>query len=137
VQTVNNGLSGEPEAGDVVVLTYGGVVNPDLILSGWDGSTTTVTAHIGTYNSDDWLYFMDAADSTWLSGLGGVDLVGDYANPAGATFTNSQMTLAGSTVTIVLGTASNHIRRDTSAQDMVWWTYHGNVGESGLSDQNF
>jgi hypothetical protein len=72
-----------------------------------------------------------------LSGLGGVDLVGDYANPAGATFTNSQMTLAGSTVTIVLGTASNHIRRDTSAQDMVWWTYHGNVGESGLSDQNF
>jgi hypothetical protein len=137
VQTVNNGLSGEPEAGDVVVLTYGGVVNPDLILSGWDGSTTNVTAHIDTYNSDDWLYFMDAADSTWLSGLGGVDLVGDYANPAGATFTNSQMTLAGSTVTIVLGTASNHIRRDTSAQDMVWWTYHGNANESGLSDPNF
>jgi hypothetical protein len=47
------------------------------------------------------------------------------------------MTLAGSTVTIVLGTASNHIRRDTSAQDMVWWTYHGNANESGLSDPNF
>ena len=44
------------------------------------------------------------------------------------------MTLAGSTVTIVLGTASNHIRRDTSAQNMVWWTYHGNAGESGLPD---
>jgi hypothetical protein len=130
-------LSGKPEAGDEVVLTYGGVVNPDLILSGWDGSTTTVTAHIGTYSSDDWLYFMDAADSTWLSGLGGVDLVGNYSSSAGATFTNAQMTLAGSTVTIVLGTASGSILRDTSAQNMVWWTYHGNAGESGLSDQNF
>ena len=137
MQTVNNGLSGKPEAGDVVVLTYAGVVNPDLILSGWDGSATTVTAHIGTYNSDDWLYFMDAADSTWLSGLGGVDLVGNYSNPSGATFATSQMTLAGSTVTIVLGTASGSILRDTSAQGMVWWTYHGNANESGLSDQNF
>ena len=137
MQTVDHGLSGKPEAGDVVILTFGGVVNPDLILSGWDGSTTTVTAHIGTYLSDDWLYFMDAADSTWLSGLGGVDLVGNYSSTAGATFANSQMTLAGNTVTIVLGTASGSILRDTSAQTMVWWTYHGNVGESGLSDQNF
>jgi hypothetical protein len=137
VQTVNNGLSGKPEAGDVVVLTYGGVVNPNLILSGWDGSPTTVTAHIGTYSSDDWLYFMDAVDNTWLSGLGGVDLVGNYSSTAGATFATSQMTLTGSTVTIVLGTASGSILRDTSAQNMVWWTYHGNIGESGLSDQNF
>jgi hypothetical protein len=112
-------------------------VNPDLILSGWDGSTTTVTAHIDTYSSDDWLYFMDASDSTWLSGLGGVDLIGNYANPAGATFANSQMTLAGSTVTIVLGTASGTIHRDTSTVEMVWWTYYGSVNESGLSDQNF
>jgi hypothetical protein len=137
VQTVDHGLSGRPEAGDELVLTYAGVVNPDLILAGWDGSTTTVTAHIDTYNSDDWLYFMDAANSTWLSGLGGVDLVGNYANPSGATFANSQMTLAGSTVTIVLGTASGTIHRDTSAEEMVWWTYHGSVDESGVSDQNF
>jgi hypothetical protein len=137
VQTVNHGLGGKPEAGDEVVLTYGGAVNPDLILSGWDGSTTTVTAHIDRYNSDDWLYFMNAADSSFLAGLGGVDLVGNYANPGGATFANSQMTLAGSTVTIVLGTASGTIFRDTSAEDMVWWTYHGSVAESGLSDPNF
>jgi hypothetical protein len=121
----------------VVVLTYAGVVNPDLILSGWNGSARTITAHIGTYNSDDWLYFMDAADTAWLSGLGGVDLVGNYSNPAGATFANSQMTLAGSTVTILLGTASGTIFRDTSGQDMVWWTYHGSANESGLIDPNF
>ena len=137
MQTVNHGLSGKPEAGDEVILTFGGVVNPALILPGWDGSTTTVTAHIGTYNSEDWLYFMNAADSSFLFGLGGVDLVGNHSNPAGATFANSQMTLTGSTVTIVLGTASGTIFRDTSAADMIWWTYHGTADESGLSDQNF
>jgi hypothetical protein len=47
------------------------------------------------------------------------------------------MTLAGSTVTIVLGTASGTIHRDTSTVEMVWWTYYGSVNESGLSDQNF
>jgi hypothetical protein len=135
VQTVNHGLSGKPEAGDEVVLTFGGVVNPDLILSGWDGSTTTVTANIGTYNSEDWLYFTDPADDSFLLGLGGVELIGNYA--AGATFANSQMTLTGSTVTIVLGTASGTIFRDTSAEDMVWWTFQGNADESGVSDSNF
>jgi hypothetical protein len=137
VQTVDHGLSGKPEAGDEIVLTYDSAVNPDLILAGWDGSTTTVTAHIDTYSSDDWLYFMDAADSSFLAGLGGVDLIGNYANPAGATFANSQMTLAGSTITIVLGTASGTIFRDTSAKDMFWWTYQGSATESGLSDPNF
>ena len=137
MQTINHGLSGKPEAGDELVLTYGGAVNPDLILSGWDGSTTTVNAHIDTYIFDDWLYFLDSADSSFLAGLGAVDLEGTYSSSAGATFANSQMTLAGSTVTIVLGTASGTILRDTSAQNMLWWTYHGYVGESGLSDQNF
>jgi hypothetical protein len=137
VQTVDHGLSGKPEAGDEVQLTFGGTVNPDLILSGWDGSATTVTAHIDTYNSDDWLYFKDAADNSFLLGLGGVDLTGNYASSSGATFAGSQMTLTGNTVTIVLGTPSGTIYRDTSAQDMVWWTFDGIATESGPSDSNF
>jgi hypothetical protein len=137
VQTIDHGLSGKPEAGDEVLLTFGGAVNPALILAGWDGAATAVTAHIGTFGSEDWLYFMDAADSSWLSGLGGVDLVGNYSNPSGAKFANSQMTLSGNTVTIVLGTASGTIFRDTSLRDMLWWTYKGTVYESGPSDQNF
>jgi hypothetical protein len=117
------------------VLTFGGVVNPSLILSGWDGSTTSVTAHIDTYNSEDWLYFTNPADSSFLTGLGGVELLGDYAN--GATFANSQMTLTGNTVTIALGTASGTIYRDPSAKEMFWWTYQGNANESGNPDSNF
>jgi hypothetical protein len=117
------------------VLTFGGAVNPDLILWGWDGSTTSVIAHIGTYSSEDWLYFTNPADSSFLAGLGGVELMGDYAS--GATFANSQMTLTGSTVTIVLGTASGTIFRDPSAKEMVWWTYQGTADESGNPDSNF
>ena len=96
-----------------------------------------MTAHLGTYSSEDWLYFMDAADSSWLSALGGVDLVGNYSNPSGATFANSEMTLSGNTVKIVLGTASGAIFRDTSLKNMLWWTYKGYVYETGPADQNF
>ena len=66
MQTVDHGLSGKPEAGDVDHFTFAGVVNPDLILSGWDGSTTTVTAHFGTYRTNDWLYVRDASDEHLL-----------------------------------------------------------------------
>ena len=138
VQTVNHGISGKPEAGDAVLLTFSGAVDPDLVLSGWDGSATSVTAHISTFSgSEDWLYFMDASDSSWLSGLGGVDLSGNYSNAGGATFANSQMTLSGNTVTIVLGTSSGNTHKTNSAADMVWWTYKGTAGESGASDVEF
>jgi methionyl-tRNA synthetase len=44
VDAVNgSGQAGRPDAGDTVTFTYAGVVNPDLILSGWDGSATSVT----------------------------------------------------------------------------------------------
>jgi hypothetical protein len=135
VQTVDHGVRGKPEAGDEVVLTFGGVVNPDLILSGWDGSTTPITVKIDASSGEDWLTFRDQADSSFLLGLGGVELGGDYAD--GATFANSQMTLTGSTVTIVLGTASGTIFRDPSAKNMVWWTSNGSAIESGHPDSNF
>src|SRR4029079_11833518 len=91
VQAVDFGTSGKAEAGDHVLLTFGGTVNPDLILAGWDGSATSITAHIQTYNSADWLFFYDAADTNWLSGLGGVDLVAHYTNPADVAVPTPQM----------------------------------------------
>jgi len=136
VQTVNNGLSGEPEAGDVVVLTYGGVVNPDLILSGWDGSATAVTVRFDDNTNDDVLTVRNPSDGSLLTGLGQIQLNGDYCG--GTTlFTGSQMTLSGSTVTIVLGTASGTPTRDPSAKDMAWTTLQGSATESGHPDSNF
>jgi len=47
------------------------------------------------------------------------------------------MTLSGSTVTIVLGTASGTPTRDPSAKDMAWTTLQGSATESGHPDSNF
>jgi hypothetical protein len=136
VDAVNgSGQAGRPEAGDTVTFTYAGAVDPDLILSGWDGSTTPVTVRLDD-GSTDVLTVRDPSDGSVLAGLGLIQLNGDYCG--GTTlFTNSQMTLSGSAVTIVLGTVSGTPSRDPSAKDMVWWTLQGSATESGHPDSNF
>jgi hypothetical protein len=137
VDAVNgSGQQGRPETGDTVTFTYAGVVNPDLILSGWDGSATAVTVRFDDNTNDDVLTVRNPSDGSLLTGLGQIQLNGDYCG--GTTlFTGSQMTLSGSTVTIVLGTASGTPTRDPSAKDMVWTTLQGSATESGHPDSNF
>ena len=131
-----SGQQGRAEAGDIVTFTYAGVVNPDLILYGWDGSPTAVTVRLDDNSTDDVLTVRDPADGSTLAGLGLIQLNGDYCG--GTTlFTGSQMTLSGGTVTIVLGTVSGTPSRDPSAKDMVWWTLQGSATESGHPDSNF
>ena len=131
-----SGQQGRPETGDTVTFTYAGVVNPDLILSGWNGSATSVTVRFDDNTNDDVLTVRDPSDGSTLTGLGLIQLNGDYCG--GTTlFTGSQMTLSGSTVTIVLGTVSGTPMRDPSAKEMVWWTLHGWATESGHPDSNF
>ena len=131
-----SGQAGRPEAGDTLTFTYAGVVDPDLILSGWDGSATPVTVRFDDNNTHDVLTVRDPSDGSVLTGLGQIQLNGDYCG--GTTlFTGSQMTLSGSTVTIVLGTGSGTPSRDPSAKDMVWSTSQGSATESGHPDSNF
>jgi hypothetical protein len=112
------------------------VVDSDLILSGWDGSATAATVRLDDNSKDDVLTVRDPSDGSILTGLGLVELNGDYCG--GTTlFTGSQMTLTGSTVTIVLGTVSGTPSRDPSAKDMVWTTPQGSATESGHPDSNF
>jgi hypothetical protein len=77
----------------------------------------------------------DASDDSLLAALGSVQLDRDYASSAA--FTGSQMSLSGSTITIVLGTPSGTISRDPSAKALVWTTPHGSVTESGHPDSDF
>ena len=131
-----SGQQGRPETGDTVTFTYAGVVDPDLILSGWDGSATSVTVRFDDNTNDDVLTVRDPSDGSILTGLGQVELNGDYCG--GTTlFTGSQMTLTGSTVTIVLGAVSGTPSRDPSAKGMVWTTPHGSATELGHPDSNF
>lgn len=135
--TDGGGTTGLAETGDVVGFTYGGTVNPDLILSGWNGSAVGVTVRIAGNGPNDVLTVHDASNDSLLTGLGTVDLNGNHANGTSMDFTASQMTLSGSTVTIVLGTPVGTAHRDTTAKAMVWTTLQGNATESGPLDADF
>jgi hypothetical protein len=135
--TDSGGTVGLAETGDVVTFTYAGTVDPDLILSGWNGSTTGVTVRIAGNGPNDVLSVHDPSDDSVLTGLGAVALGGNHANGTSMDFTGSQMTLSGNTVTIVLGTPVGAAHRDTTAKAMTWTTSQGTATESGPSDADF
>jgi hypothetical protein len=78
-----------------------------------------------------------AAPRSALAQLGQVDLAGNYANGTLLDFTASQMTLSGSTVTIVLGTRSGTAHHHTTPTTMVWTNPEGTATESGPVDVEF
>jgi hypothetical protein len=135
--TDGGGTVGLAETGDVVTLTYGGTVNPDLILSGWNGSAIGVTVQIAGNGPNDTLTVHEASNGSTLTGLGSVDLNGNHSNSTSMDFTGAQMTLSGNTVTIVLGTPVGSAHRDTTAKAMTWSTNQGSATESGALDADF
>jgi hypothetical protein len=135
--TDGGGTVGLAETGDVVTFTCAGTVNPGLILSGWNGSATGVTVRIAGNGPNDVLDVHNASDDSALAGLGSVDLHGNHANGTSMDFTGSQMTLSGTTVTIVLGTPVGTAHRDTTAKAMTWTTPQGTAPESGPLDPDF
>jgi hypothetical protein len=135
--TDGGGTVGLAEAGDFVTFSYAGTVNPDLILSGWNGSAVGVTVRIAGNGPNDALTIHDGSDDSDLAGLGTVDLNGNHANSTSMDFTGSQMTLSGSTVTIVLGTPVGTAHRDTTAKAITWTTSQGTAAESGSLDADF
>jgi hypothetical protein len=135
VQTVDHGQAGRPETGDELLLKFGSAADPAAILPGWNGSATAVTVHFEGVG-DDLITVLDPSTGTALTELGWIQANRDYTT-GGADFTGSQMTLSGSTITIVLGTPSGTVGRDPSAKALVWTTPHGNATESGHPDSDF
>ena len=116
IQTVDgNGDPGQPGTGDQVVFTFSEPMDPNSILSGWTGASTTVTVRIRDGGvilgllGDDELEIRNAANSATLP-FGTIDLnAGGYSSGllGGFTvFSNSTMTMSGSQVTITFGTQS-------------------------------
>jgi hypothetical protein len=109
-------------------------VDPTLILAGWDGFATPVVVHMDLGGTSV-LNVRNTGDTADIAELGSVQTNGDYASTAD--FTSSEMTLSGSTITIVFGTLLGTTNRDPSAKKMVWTTPHGTATESGHQDSNF
>jgi hypothetical protein len=96
-----------------------------------------VTLRIAGHGHYDILSVVDPGSGSALAGLGQVDLTANYANGTGLYFTGSQMTLSGSTVTVVLGTRVGTAHHHTSPTTIVWTTPDGTATESGPPDVEF
>jgi hypothetical protein len=145
IQTANLAfMPGHAETNDTITFTYTETMNPETIMSGWDGSVTTVTVRLlDNLGGRDSIQVYDASDSALLN-LGTVNLGSNqYVKQGDATFT-------GSSIVITLGVPSGgNLQTVTSATNMVWTPsalaldFAGNpcsttaITESGAADVEF
>lgn len=111
----SGGTSGRAEKGDTVSFAFNKPVDPNSIVSGWNGSgSKSVTVSIADTSSNDTLSVSGAT-------IGTVRLQGDYTNSGKTTsFTGSSLTVSGSTVQVVLGADSGSARTESSKNAPEW-----------------
>lgn len=150
VQAVNGGATvGRPEAGDVITLTYSESMEPDSLISGWNGAATSVTVRIIQASGSDQLQIWSAADTGQLASFGSIRLADTAYVTSTVSFTTSTAVLAGSTVTITLGTPNGATGTASGTPRMRWTTAVGatdvagnactaaNANEGGGNDLDF
>jgi hypothetical protein len=134
----SGGTAGKAEQGDTLALTYSEPIEPESIISGWNGSATNVVVRVttgiallgGLLGQSEGLQVFDATNTTALP-LGTVDLKQQYVAKTvlllngtmtfGATGTPSTMSISSGIVTIVLGThAGNNALTVTTPGTMAW-----------------
>lgn len=118
IQTINAGTLGRPEAGDQVVYTFSEPMRASSILAGFTGASMNVTVRINNVGGNDRLLVYNAANTT-ASTLGEVRLGGNYV-AANRTFTNSTISMSGSTITVTLGTASGAVNTVAGNATLDW-----------------
>ena len=123
VQTTNAGVAGRAELGDTITLTFSEPIDPETVLAGWTGASTSVVLRITNNAGGDQVTIRNAANTAQLS-LGVVNLIGTGYVAAtrdfGASGTPSTMVMSGSTITITLGTASGGVQTQGSGNNMTW-----------------
>ena len=139
------------QTGDAVVLTYSEAIVPGTVMSGWTGSSTSVTVRVTNGNGSTSDSITVRSGSTTLN-LGTVDLGrNDYVSGGTVDFAGSTMVMSGSTVTLTLGTPDRSDRITTAAGsgDLAWAPSAGatdaagnaalttSVTEAGGSDRDF
>ena len=157
VQTTNKtgGTQGKAEQNDTITFTFSETIEPCSILSGWDGTSTNVSLHIGdntgTGGFDKVTIYQ--TDNTTVIPLGTVTLgANNYVKGSTDTIFNpSTMVQTGSAITITLGTLTTTAGNVTTggAGNMVWTpsaTANDPAGnacstttrtETGASDKDF
>lgn len=136
IQTANKtgGTSGVAESGDTITFTYSEQIDPESILSGWTGASTSVTVHLQDGGCVLNLLVKICADDSFevyngaspLTTLGPVDLNDpDYLGGGllggvpDAVFT-STMVQSGASIVITLGTRSGSSPDSGNTTTMDW-----------------
>ena len=152
IQTANvsGGTQGKPETGDTVTFTFSEVIDPNSVIAGWTGTSTSVTVRLldgGIAN--DTLQVWNAGNTSQLPlgqvNLGRIDYVATNVN-----FTSSAIVQSASSMTITLGTASGGLVSTALAASPMAWSPSSSatdraanacstsaVTESGSSDKDF
>jgi hypothetical protein len=137
VQTTNvaGGTAGKAELGDTLTLTTTEPIDPNSVLAAWSGAATNVVVRItngGTGN--DLLTVRNAANAVQLPlgsiNLGRIDYVTTTVN-FGATAVASQMSQAGNTITLTLGTPSAAATTAAAASALAWTPAAGATDAAG------
>jgi hypothetical protein len=125
VQTANKtgGTAGLAEIGDTVTFTFSEQIDPETVLAGWTGTSTSVVVRLNNVAGSDTLQIFNAANSTQLP-LGTITLGRtDYTSSNrtfGASGTASTMVQSGSAITVTLGTQSGAATTAAATGTMTW-----------------
>lgn len=118
------GTAGRAEQGDTISFVYNRTPSASSILSGWSGSSTSVTVKLidksVTGAASDTLAVYSTGGT--LLGLGNVVTGGDFVNSGyTVSFASSTMVRSGGTITITLGSPSPaQTRTDSGGRKPVW-----------------
>lgn len=125
VQAVNGGaIVNRPDLGDTITYTFSEVIDPQSILAGWTGASTSVVVRFTNSAANDTIAVWNAANTTQLP-MGTINTQGNFvtgAVTAGASGTASTMVLDSATnrITITLGTIAGTTRTDANNNISIW-----------------
>jgi hypothetical protein len=152
IQTTNGGaIAARPDIGDKITYTFSEAPDPESILAGWTGASTSVVVRVNNATNDNATIF-NSTNATQLP-LGSINLGRTDYTTANITFgasgTASTMVLSGNQVTITLGTQSAAATTAAATGTMIWtpvatlFDLAGNAmstataTESGAADKDF
>jgi hypothetical protein len=121
-ENVSGGENGRPEAGDKVIYTFTERMEPESILAGWTGASTSVTVRIVDNSTNDLVQIWNDVNGTQLP-LGQINTQGNYVLATatfGASGTRSTMLQSNAVITITLGTLNSGTTRSNNLDTQLW-----------------
>jgi hypothetical protein len=123
----SGGTAGKIQSGDTATFTYSEAIDPTSVLSGWNGTSTTVRVRFTDNSTTDSFTVLDSSSAANVH-LGSVATNGNYVSATTTFDSTMAMSADGKSVIVTLGTPSSVQFAAVTAKNMSW-----TVG-SGIKD---